>query len=500
MPDSPVPKEPRRWTLHGLDGDIEVVGQNAILRTNELVPVVESSYAEGLQERIDELEAKAEEVILNHGLELTRFMRELAEWKQRAETAEAAATSFDDDAQRWRNEAGNEHARVRVLEEALRFYADKDNYHDGRAGRWITEAGNPCFGSGFNETEFEEEIAGEYARAALAPSSMGDGPDASPEPPTPDRTEALLRAIDSAMGQVAAVRVNHPNILLGDAALALADVREHLAPSWPPAPSPEPTQAPRAGSIEEWYAAILNCQTCRGTRRKSCDQSHNYPSVVAKFTAAECPWCADLLADGKAEGCEQHYPVRRIDPAPLAVGDEGEPAKHVPIKGDSSLLPCATCGGPRSSSRVDWPCQAQEFASVVKESLTAGPVPPEGQVPEGGEAWTIEDFAAELRHDDMVRKLGGEPAVSWADLGSYDKAEWLDLARFAYQQCGGSRLAAPEHVALVGPSSPPVEGEAQAAGPLCDYCVGRGAVETIAPSERDPNGPCWLCSAPGVSA
>jgi hypothetical protein len=57
-------------------------------------------------------------------------------------------------------------AEVERLREALRWYADENNWLDGAAGEWIVEPGHPGSYDGFTHDEFEHDN-GEKARAAL---------------------------------------------------------------------------------------------------------------------------------------------------------------------------------------------------------------------------------------------------------------------------------------------------------------------------------------------
>jgi hypothetical protein len=58
------------------------------------------------------------------------------------------------------------HAEVERLREALRWYADENNWLDGAAGEWIEEPGHPGSYDGFTHDEFEHDN-GEKARVAL---------------------------------------------------------------------------------------------------------------------------------------------------------------------------------------------------------------------------------------------------------------------------------------------------------------------------------------------
>ena len=88
-------------------------------------------------------------------------------WAERVIAVERERDEARAEAARWKAEAER-------LREALAFYADEQNYHDGIPGEWVTYPGHPGSYTGFSETEFEEDH-GERARAAL---SAGGGTDA----------------------------------------------------------------------------------------------------------------------------------------------------------------------------------------------------------------------------------------------------------------------------------------------------------------------------------
>ena len=73
-----------------------------------------------------------------------------------------------------------------------------------------------------------------------------------------------------------------------------------------------------------------------------------------------------------AESYKREGEAMRAALASVADSDpEGADHKAIP-KDASGLAPCATCGAPRASSRVDWPCQAPASSSggVTPEPLT----------------------------------------------------------------------------------------------------------------------------------
>lgn len=245
MPDSPVPKEPRRiWAWRNLSGDgvystVDASGNGYIVTA-----FVESSYAEGLQVRIAELEGflsvsnrsrdaiafantdlqhESERVAHERDAALTevancrgivrplqeridelegtcgratnarrRFKRERDEWKQRAETAEAErdkARAREREEFLWRSEAEvsadadaeASERRVRELEEAL------------ASAREFVESVDEHRGSTFTS---EIDGARKFIDKALVSSSIGGRPDASPEPTQAPRAEAGERCAE----------------------------------------------------------------------------------------------------------------------------------------------------------------------------------------------------------------------------------------------------------------------------------------------------------------
>lgn len=370
MPDSPVPKEPRRWVLAPTTHDhlLSIKEGGKPPATIEKFTVVESSYAEGLQERIDELEAaqglsfETVATIRDSWLtELGASETERDEWKQRAETAEASANEMFD-------AVFKQEARVRVLEEALRsalgtlaslaLLFDTAGFED-RVPQYL-------------RTDLEAVIG--RARRLLDSKLMGGGPDASPEPTQAPRAEAD-GAMLGRLGVDGAEWARQFMVVNGGFRLATDD---DLMRGWF-------ANAIEAGRSAGYMEAVKNPaeaeivrKACEGPNAQEAgpnpvrwdyDAGHpiepDPPEDDLRERVAKARWAAGqmLAAAVKANEEQQEFGWFLVHDtldglldgeercAPLAVEDEGEPANDYPGDCRDCWHALASTGGQEVCSR-----------------------------------------------------------------------------------------------------------------------------------------------------